>query len=116
MAINFETTTPKNLLAAFKKAVDEGHIVTWQYDSDGDFTHTPEQWKYRAWLRPVIYEGTRLTLNFVCRSDEQTTKAVYGVYHGRFIESMLTHCDELFTIGIATAGATNSDLINTKVA
>jgi hypothetical protein len=64
----------------------------------------------------VIYENTRLTLNFIGRRDEKTTKALYGVYHGRFIESMLTHCDNLFTIGIATAAATNSDIISTQVA
>jgi hypothetical protein len=43
MAINFETTTPKKLLAAFKKAIDDGHVKTWRYDADGDFIHTPDQ-------------------------------------------------------------------------
>jgi hypothetical protein len=117
MAINFATPTPKKLLDAFKKAIDEGHIVTWQYDDAGDFTHTPDQWKYRAWLRPVIYEGSQLTFNFIGRRDEKTTKALYGVYHGRFIESMLTHFDDLFSIAAATAGVTNADLLGgSKVA
>jgi hypothetical protein len=50
-------------------------------------------------------------LNFIGRSNQTTSKAAYGVYHGRFIESMLTHCDDMFNIGTATASATNSDVI-----
>lgn len=110
MAINLDTTDPYKLLASFKKAIDDRHVVTWSYDKDGDFTHTPEQWKNQAWLRPVILNG-RLTMNFVGREDIKTSKAIYGVYHGRFIESMLTHCDSLFSIGVATAMPTNSDQI-----
>ena len=108
MAINFDSADPSKLLAAFKKAIDDGHVVTWSYDKDGDFTHTPDQWKNQAWLRPNIYTG-RLTLNFLGNNNVKTTKAVYGVFHGRFIESMLTHCDGLFTTGMATAMPTNSD-------
>ncbi|MBY3500178.1 hypothetical protein [Rhizobium laguerreae] len=110
MAVNFSTSNPRNLLDAFKKAIDDGHVVTWSYDGDGDFTHTPEQWKNKAWLRPSISDGV-LTLNFVANNTITTTKAVYGVYHGRFIESMLTHCDKLFAFGAATAMPTNSDVI-----
>src|SRR5262245_47800141 len=111
MAINFLTTTPQKLLNTFKKAIDDGHVVTWMYDSDGDFIHTPDQWKMAGWLRPTIYAGERLTLNFIGRSIQKTTKPVYSVYHGRFIESMLTHCDTLFTTAEATAMPTNSDKI-----
>lgn len=115
MAINFETAEPAKLLAAFKKAIDDKHVVTWSYDKDGDFTHTPDQWNRRAWLRPVMYQG-RLTMNFLGRQNEKTSRAVYGVYHGRFIESMLTHCDKLFKSGAATAMPTNSDYITSQVA
>jgi hypothetical protein len=112
MAVNFETSNPGVLLSAFKKAIDDGRVVTWSYDQDGDFTHTPEQWRYRGWLRPTLYQG-RLTMNFVGRNSDATTMEVYAVYHGRFIESMLAHFDKLFTGATATALATNSDLINT---
>jgi hypothetical protein len=115
MAINFETSDATKLLAAFKKAIDDGHVVTWSYDKDGDFTHTPDQWRNQAWMRPVVYQG-RLTMNFMGRSDQKTSRAVYGVYHGRFIESMLTHCDKLFSSGVATAMPTNSDRITTQAA
>ena len=111
MAINFETSTPNKLLADFKKAIKDGHVVTWALDSDGDFYHTPDQWKSEAYLRPKVFEGTRLTLNFYTRTTK-ASKAAYGVYHGRFIELMLTHCNALFTAGIATALPTNSDVVS----
>jgi hypothetical protein len=114
MAINFETDDPVKLLSAFKKAIDDKKVVTWSYDSDGDFTHIPDQWQYKAWMRPTIYTG-RLTMNLIGKRSETTTPAIYGVYHGRFIEAMLTHCDSLFASSAATALATNSDLI-TKAA
>src|SRR5690348_16247318 len=113
MAINFDTHDPRALLAAFKKAIDDRHVITWSYDNDGDFTHTPDQWKSKAWLRPVIYQG-RLTLNFIGSMNEKTSKALYGVFHGRFIESMLAHCDQLFSNATATAIATNADIITTS--
>jgi hypothetical protein len=111
MAVNFETKTPKKLLATFKQAIDKGHVVTWAYDSDGDFYHTPPQWKDVGWLRPTIYEGQMLTLNFIARPSTKTTKVNYSIYHGRFIESMLAHCDELFSKATASALPTNSDSI-----
>jgi hypothetical protein len=115
MSINFDTPDPTKLLTAFKAAIDAGDVVTWSYDKDGNFTHTPEQWRNHARLRPSIYSG-RLIVNFYGRSDETTTKALYGVYHGRFLESMLTHCDTLFSNGWATAMPTNNDVITAKVA
>jgi hypothetical protein len=108
MAINFETSDSAKLLTTFKKLIDEKKVVTWSYDKDGDFTHAPEQWARKAWLRPVIFNG-RLVMNFLGNSSVVTSSALYGVYHGRFLESMLTHCDKLFSSGAATAMPTNSD-------
>lgn len=103
MAIYLETATPKKLLTAFKKAIDDGHIVTWSYDKDGDFTHTAEQWDKTAWLRPHIQEGVALKLTIIPRKDKKMSSVVYAIYHGRFIEAMLSHCDSLFVSGRATA-------------
>ncbi|HEV2628996.1 MAG TPA: hypothetical protein VGV41_10170 [Pseudolabrys sp.] len=108
MAINFETANPQALLAAFKKAIDEGHVVTWSYDANGNFTHTPSQWKDEAVLRPSIYTGW-LVMNFYRRKSDKTSPGLYAVYHGRFIESMLAHCDKLFSNGTATSMPTNAD-------
>jgi hypothetical protein len=37
--------------------------------------------------------------------------STYGVYQGRFIESMITHCQDLFSNASATAKALNSDYV-----
>lgn len=115
MAIYFSTSQPNGLLGAFKKAIDDGHIETWSYDSDGDFTHTPPQWKNLAWMRPVISSGL-LTFRFLGSQARTTKKSTYGIYHGRFIESMLTHCDERFDSAQATAMAASGDQIVKKSA
>lgn len=53
MSIKFETSNSTALLAAFKKAIDDGKVVTWSYDGDGDFTHTPPQWNKKALFASV---------------------------------------------------------------
>jgi hypothetical protein len=103
MAIYFETKTPNKLRNAFKKAIDDGHVITWSYDDDGDFTHTAEQWVKKAWLRPVITKDTRLSLFIIPPKETKIGSEVYAIYHGRFIESMLRHCDSLFTEAKASA-------------
>ena len=110
MSITFKTYDPHGLLRAFKKAIDDGEIVTWSYDRDGDFTHTPEQWKSRAWLRPEIQSG-QLYFYILTPANTNLSKVVYAVYHGRFIEAMLTHCDTLFTDGTASALPGNRDQV-----
>ena len=115
MAVNFSTNTPKALLDNFKKQIDDKKIVTWRYDADGDFTHTPIQWDGKAWMRPAIDTGG-LRFNVIGSSGHLTSWEIYSVYQGRFIEAMVSHCHDLFTIGSATSKPTNSDAITTKVA
>jgi len=110
MAIYFMSSDPQKLLGQYKKMIDDKKVETWSYDSDGDFTHTPEQWAYKAWLRPVV-ESDRLTLYILKRKEENISPAVYAVYHGRFIESMLSHCDQLFSSAQATALAVKGDRV-----
>jgi hypothetical protein len=110
MAIYFETKTPKKLLAAYKKAVDDGHVDTWSYDKDGDFTHTAEQWNKQAWLRPKVQEGTALVFHILAPQDTPLSSIIYAVYHGRFIESMLSHCDGLFQQGRASSMPEEGDV------
>jgi hypothetical protein len=110
MAIHFKSSEPQKLLRAFKKAIDEGHVVTWSYDKDGDFTHTAEQWKFAAWLRPLI-KSDRLTLILIKPTNKVISTEVYAIYHGRFIESMLVHCDALFTDAVATAYPSAGDTV-----
>ncbi len=108
MAVIIKTNTPEELLKLIKKAIDEGDVVTWSYDDDGDFTHTPNQWKYKAWLKPEIYD-TELRLGIIKRNDEVLSKEIYGVYHGRFIEMVLVHFDGIITFASGTANKTDPD-------
>lgn len=105
MAIRFLTTTPNKLLTTFKKAIDDGHVDTWSYDAEGDFTHTPAQWKSKAWLRPAVVNGEKLVFKILRPKNSTVPTEIYAVYHGRFIETMLVHCKELFTDARATAVA-----------
>ncbi len=111
MAVRFTTTTPNKLLSSFKKAIDEKRVVTWAYDGDGDFTHTADQWKFRAWLRPKIIDGEALILSILHPKDSKISSEIYAIYHGRFIESMLVHCDSLFSDAVASAFPTGSDSV-----
>ena len=108
MAIIIKTNTPSNLLAAIKKEIDEGKIQTWSYDSEGDFTHTPEQWEFDAWLRPKIYNG-ELRFGILKNKNINLSTVIYGVYHGRFIEMLLSHFDNKFTTVQATAQKADPD-------
>lgn len=110
MSIRFKTSDPQKLLTTFKKAIDEHKIITWSYDQDGDFTHSVEQWKNTAWLRPEIGVNE---LIFIIIGPLRTTitSEVYGIYHGRFVESMLIHCDSLFTNATASALPSDGDSI-----
>lgn len=103
MALHFITNQPKTLLNAFKNAIDEGRIVTWSYDSDNDFTHTAAQWKNLAWLRPKIKTESELHFVILPPQDRHISSEVYAIYHGRFIEAMLRHCDKFFDNAIASS-------------
>ena len=50
MSLTFNTNDPSYLLGVFRKMIADNHVQTWSYDGDGDFTHTPEQWKNRRGL------------------------------------------------------------------
>lgn len=108
MAIIIKTNSPAGLLAAIKKEIDEGKIVTWSYDSDGDFTHSPKQWNANAWLSPKVSVG-ELRFGILKNENIDMSTVIYGVYHGRFIEMLLTHFDDKFTNAQATAHKTNPD-------
>ena len=109
MAVTVPTSKPTGLLAAIKKAIDDKKIDTWVYDKDGDFTHKPDQWYEQAWLRPVAQQGV-LLFGLIGKKDVKMSKTIYGVYHGRFIEMLLTHFDDDFDTGSATAQGDTVDL------
>lgn len=111
MAVLVLTANPQALLTAVRKGIDDGAINTWNYDADGDFTHVTadKQWAGKAWLRPSLQQGV-LVFGLVGQEGVQMTKAIYGVFHGRFIEMLLTHFDTMFTTAVASASAAKVDL------
>jgi hypothetical protein len=110
MAVRAFTDDPDKLLSALKAAIARGAIETWQIDSDGDLTHTSTQWGRRAWMRPRVMED-RLLFNIIASKKEKMSKTIYGVYHGRLIQTLLIHFDDKITTVSATAVGTKGDNI-----
>jgi len=110
MAVRAFTDDPEELLFALKKAISDGVIQTWRVDSDGDLTHASAQWGGRAWMRPKILED-RLVFNIIASKKEKMSKTVYGVYHGRLIQTLLVHFDNKMKTVSATALSTTGDNI-----
>jgi hypothetical protein len=102
MAVRVFCQNPSSLLSKIKTSAKSGSLETWSIDSDGDFTHSPEQWKNRAWFRPKI-EDDKVVFNILAPKGTRMSRAVYAVYHGRFIEMLLTHFDLEFQRASATA-------------
>lgn len=110
MAVRVITNSPVALLSGIQRGIREGHIVTWSIDSDEYLTHSPTQWNRKAWFRPTVESG-RLTFNIVPPRNGVVSDELYGVYHGRFIEMMLTHFRQLFSAADATAAPVAPDTI-----
>lgn len=111
MAVIVSTSDPQGLLAAIKKNINQNVVATWSYDTDGDFTHTAEQWKNKAWLRPRVEDDGRLVMNILTPRSATLSTTIYAIYHGRFIEMLLAHFDGKFTRASATAMPTSNDSI-----
>ena len=105
--VTISTTTPVNLLAAIKKAIDNGSIKTWSYDNDGDFTHTPPQWNKKAWLRPTV-TSAGLQLKFLAPTTG-APREVFAVYQGRFQEMMMSHFWKSYSLSSCTPEPTAVD-------
>ena len=109
MAVYVKTDKASELLENLKKAIDDDKIKTWKYDDDGDFYHSPEQWQYNGWLRP--YTTDNYLVFGILKPKNETMKTVaYAVYHGRFIEMMLSHFDSEFETIFASAQKTKYDI------
>jgi hypothetical protein len=96
MAILINVKEPLNFLKKIQSAIDDKRIQTWTYDSENDFTHSLEQWKNKAWIRPyenITEKDYNIAFGFIGNTNVITTKGLYAVYHGRFVEILLTHFD-----------------------
>lgn len=108
MAIIVNTGDPQTLLKCIKKGIDDGVVKSWSYDDDGDFTHDSKQWNEKAWLRPKLY-SSELRFGIIPPKDTEIIRQIYGIYHGRFIDMLLTHFNEHFIYVTATSYYTDPD-------
>lgn len=114
MAIFVKTNTPGLLVDSIKKKIDEHKINTWSIDSDGDYTHNTDQWRYRAWIRHKIEAG-RVVFYVICRNDANMSITEYAVYHGRFVEMLLTHFDhECIDIEVSPLATSYDSVVASK--
>lgn len=83
------------LIDMINEAIKEGQIKSWIVDSEGDYTRSQEPWKERAWIRysQDMNDQNHLWFIIIQPKNQRISKAVYGVYHGRFAEMLLTHFD-----------------------
>jgi hypothetical protein len=110
MAVRAFSGNPQQLLDDIKAAIRAGTIQTWELDTDGDFTHSPPQWKNEAWFRPSVETG-QLVFRILGQDSKEMSMETYAVYHGRFIEMLLAHFDGRFTYASATALAISGEYI-----
>lgn len=97
MSIHIKTPIgAKPLYEKIVNSIKSNQIDTWILDDDGDFTHTPLQWRNQAWLK-YYTNGNELIFGILSRRDIKMSKLTYGVYHGRFSEMLLTHFDNEIT-------------------
>jgi hypothetical protein len=115
MAVRVFCRNPNELLGKIKASAQSGSLETWTVDSDGDFTHSPAQWKNSAWLRPRI-EDDRIVFNILAPTGTRMDRTVYAVYHGRFIEMLLGHFDLEFNRATATALPVSGDQVDSTTA
>ena len=114
MSIIVTTRTPGLLVDGIKKKIEEHKIDTWSVDSDGDYTHNTDQWRYRAWIRYKI-EPSRVVFYVICRKDSNMSVVEYAVYHGRFVEMLLTHFDkECIGIEVSPLATTYDSVVASK--
>lgn len=114
MSLKAYTNSPEQLIKKIKEAIDEKKITTWSYDSDGDFTHTPDQWKNHCWLRPRIISDNELLFALIGRKKFNVTTTEYAVFHGRFAEMLLTHFDSEFERVELSALASTYDAVKAE--
>lgn len=97
MSITVLTSNPRGLIEKINKFVSEGKSQTWEIDSDGDFTHSPEQWKNEAWFTVSFINEDSIVFGMLPPIGDVITSEVYAIYHGRFSEMLLSHFDEDFS-------------------
>jgi len=96
MSIYVKTANPRKLVDDINEKINNSAINTWSIDKDGDYTHTAQQWQFHAWVHPIV-ETERVVFAIWGRVSEDMSVVDYAIYHGRFVEMLLTHFDHQCT-------------------
>ena len=95
MAIIIKTNNPEKLIKSLNDAIYNREILTWSMDHDGDYTIARDQWRYHAWFRHNVFKTNELAFGIVQSRKYKMTRELYGIYHGRFVATLLSHFDNL---------------------
>lgn len=118
MAVLIKVKMPQTFMDEIMKAIDENKIQTWTYDSDNDLTHSLDQWKNKAWMRPRAIKDSEIynfAFGFIGNKNVVTTKVLYAVYHGRLVETLLSHFDtDITEIFVTSMPDRNLDYITSN--
>lgn len=113
--IEIRTNNPQQFVDSINQAIREKRIVTWSVDSEGDYTLTQDQWVCKAWMTPKIEQNATNILRFgiIESKKHKLTKSIYGIFHGRFAEMLLTHFDrDIETLEISPLLKKDVDIYN----
>lgn len=95
MALIIHTNQNTDLQSELNLAIQLGVIDTWIVDEDGDYTITKEKWRMKAWFRMRQVNDQGVIFGIVSSKKYPLTKEIFGVYHGRFAATLLSHFDNL---------------------
>ena len=98
IAFTDQSTVLKN---AIDKKINANELETWEIVKNNKnevlYSHSPEQWKERAMLKPNIYDNR---IEFVITwwtQNEEPDEATKGYILGRFVEILVVHFRRKFT-------------------
>lgn len=99
MAIYVTTENPLELYKKIGNAINAGEIETWKIDDNKLLTHATStgQWERAAWFGCKLEDGLAIFF-IVGRNDRAMTIEEYAIYHGRFLEMLLSHFDHDATV------------------
>ena len=99
MAIIIKTKDPQQLIVRINQYIDSNNIKTWSYDEEGDYTTVSSRGRFLAWMHPILpskdndIPSNYLYFSIIASTKYKMTKELYGVYHGRFIATLLSNFD-----------------------
>ena len=101
MKIIAYTNTPDALKKAIDKKISSNETKTWEIvfnkKNEALYSHSPEQWKEKAMLKPYIHENILEFRISWWNKNEEPNEETKGYILGRFVEILIVHFKEKFT-------------------